>query len=122
MKLKLLMICTGNKYRSPFAEIVARSLGFDARSAGLGKSITGGSIPGKLLRIAKEMGYDIPPGQRSRLLTKELVDWADVILYMQPSHNARLQSLYGVSILTKIRCLSSYCQTSLRKIPDPAFG
>ena len=53
---------------------------------------------------------------------KELVDWADVILYMQPSHNARLQSLYGVSILTKIRCLSSYCQTSLRKIPDPAFG
>lgn len=119
MKPRLLFICTGNRFRSPTAAAIAAKYGFPVRSAGLGKSIRGGRIPQSVEDKLVDMGYTLQ-GHRSRELTGELIEWADKVIYMQPSHRESL--LERGCPERKLVALVDFAPQKISKIPDPAFG
>ena len=86
---KILMVCTGNVCRSPYAEVKAREREGDGprwevRSAGwMGPS--GRSPPPEAVEVARARGLDLD-GHRSQLLSEELVGWADLLLVMERGH------------------------------------
>lgn len=88
---RILFVCTGNTCRSPMAEALARaeaeSRGVEPlqiRSAG---TMASGDAPASqgALEVAREEGLDLAE-HRSTRLSPELVAWADLVLYMSPSH------------------------------------
>lgn len=96
----LLFICTGNTCRSPMAAAIARHAiaergwrHVDVRSAGAGAS-HGAPASEYAVSVAAEHGIDLRE-HRSQVLTPELVDWADMILAMSPSHLHAIDLLGG---------------------------
>ena len=74
----ILFLCTGNSCRSQMAEGFATFLGgttIEARSAGLEAH---GKNP-NAVAIMREAGVDIS-GQESKLVTAELIAWADLVI------------------------------------------
>ena len=87
----LLFVCTGNTCRSPMAAAVARSAlarrGWQhvaVQSAGVG-ALAGSPAAENAVVVADEAGLDLA-GHEAQALTPELVEWADLILGMSPSH------------------------------------
>ena len=99
--LRLLFVCSGNTCRSPMAEVLARSL---APTSGLGtveiRSAGTSALPGSpasagARRVVVSQGLSLE-SHSSSLLSRELVEWAHVILAMAPSHVHAVQALGGV--------------------------
>jgi len=93
----ILFICTGNVCRSPMAEALFRRAAaghgeFRVFSAGLG-AVDGQPPTAHSMTAMKELGMDIS-GQRSRMLTADLVRQADYIFGMTHSHVEALALLY----------------------------
>jgi glycine hydroxymethyltransferase len=93
----ILFICTGNVCRSPMAEALFRHAikgrgEFRAISAGIG-ALDGQPPTPHSVRAMRELGVDIS-GQRSRMLTTELVRSADIILGMTHGHVDTIALLY----------------------------
>lgn len=95
---RVLFVCTGNTCRSPLAEALARRYaeergwdGLEVRSAGVAAG-SGMPASGGSLRVAERHGLDLGE-HRSRPLTPELGDWADLILTMSTSHLTAMESL-----------------------------
>jgi glycine hydroxymethyltransferase len=93
----ILFICTGNVCRSPMAEALFRHAvkgrgDFHAISAGIG-AMDGQAPTPHSVRAMRELGVDIS-GQRSRMLTTELVRSADIILGMTHGHVDTVALLY----------------------------
>jgi len=94
----ILFVCTGNTCRSPLAEAIAREL-VEARgwshvqvaSAGAAAA-AGGAASDHAITIAAEHDLDLA-GHRARPLDDALVDWADLIAVMSPSHLVAVQQL-----------------------------
>jgi protein-tyrosine-phosphatase len=87
----ILFICTGNTCRSALAEGIARAAvakrGWKhvaIRSAGTG-AVSGAPASPEAVAAAAEQGIDIS-AHRSQPLTPELIQWADTVLAMSPSH------------------------------------
>jgi protein-tyrosine-phosphatase len=96
----ILLVCTGNICRSPLAEaLLLRTLkerGIErvtVTSAGTGAWDGAPASEGAYL-VGLERGLDLS-GHRARLLTRELVDQADLILTMARHHRARVDELGG---------------------------
>jgi protein arginine phosphatase len=96
----VLLVCTGNICRSPLAEaLLVRALkdrtmnGVTVGSAGTGAWDGAPASEGAYL-VGLERGLDLS-GHRARLLTRELVDSADLILTMARHHRARVDELGG---------------------------
>jgi protein-tyrosine-phosphatase len=87
----ILFVCTGNTCRSPLAEGIARDevqkrgwKHVTVASAGIAAR-AGDRASQHAVTVAGRRGIDL--GQhRSRPLTPDLVDWADLVLAMGPSH------------------------------------
>jgi protein-tyrosine-phosphatase len=97
---RILLVCTGNICRSPLAEaLLRRSLeqrsvdGVSVTSAGTGAWDGAPASEGAYL-VGLERGLDLS-GHRARLLTRELVEEADLILTMARHHRARVDELGG---------------------------
>lgn len=84
-------MCTGNTCRSPMAACILESLlpknlrrKVKIESAGV-RSIEGAPASENAIQVCSRRGIDIS-GHRSRTLTKELIDSADLILVMEKAH------------------------------------
>ncbi|HEV2149012.1 MAG TPA: low molecular weight protein arginine phosphatase [Longimicrobiaceae bacterium] len=87
----LVFVCTGNTCRSPLAAALARRelerrgwQHVEVASAGLSAE-EGYPASRHALTVAERHGLDLS-GHRSRPLTPGMVDWADLVLAMSPSH------------------------------------
>jgi protein-tyrosine-phosphatase len=96
----VLLVCTGNICRSPLGEALLRRALAERRieditvaSAGTGAWDGAPASEGAYL-VGLERGLDLS-GHRARLLTRELVDAADLILTMARHHRARVAELGG---------------------------
>lgn len=80
--MRLLFVCARNRLRSPTAERVFATVpGVEAESAG----------------VAPDAETPVTP---------ELINWADVILVMEPTHRAKLTRLFPAALRNKrIVCL-----------------
>src|SRR5438128_1684599 len=93
----ILFVCTGNVCRSPMAEGIFRQAvkgrgNYRVLSAGLG-ALEGQPPSAYAVQAVKELGIDIS-GQRSRMLTPEMVQQADYIFGMTHSHIDTVMLLY----------------------------
>jgi protein-tyrosine-phosphatase len=87
----ILFVCTGNTCRSPLAEGIARGelekrgwRHVSVASAGIAAR-AGDDASEHAVSVGRRHGVDLA-GHRSRQLTPALVDWADLVLAMGPSH------------------------------------
>lgn len=100
--MHLLFVCTGNTCRSPLAEGIARQLiatrgvvDVTVGSAGV-NAVDGAPASDGSLLVGMEHGLDLS-AHRSRALTTELVESADLVLAMGHSHLAGIAELGGAS-------------------------
>src|SRR5580765_7330309 len=98
--MHVLFVCTGNTCRSPVAEAMMQealaSRGVEqvtVSSAGTG-AWDGAPVSEGAYLVGLEHGLDLSE-HRARLLTRELVKSADLILTMSGSHRARVAELGG---------------------------
>lgn len=122
--MKILFVCTGNTCRSPMAEaMAARLMGSDhaVRSAGTGaqEDAERTEFAGEALR---EVGFVPRPG-RATALTKELLEWADLVLGMEGKHRDRARALaaaHGLPV-ERILSLGEWAGDPERGVGDPYF-
>lgn len=124
--MHILFVCTGNTCRSPLAEALAariireRSLSdIDVASAGTNAADGSSASDGALL-VGLE--HDLDLGRhRARLLTRDLVLDADLILAMGPLHLERIEALGGEK---KAHLLTAYASHGATQstISDPFGG
>lgn len=124
--MHLLFVCTGNTCRSPMAEAIARAMvaerGIeDVVVSSAGTSAWDGSpASDPAVLVAMEHGMDIT-GHRSRVLTREIVEQADLVLVMGPHHLERAIALRNGG---KAHLLTHYASrgASATPVADPFGG
>lgn len=115
----VLVLCHGNINRSPLCAAVLGYHGINVKSAGF---VGPNKRASKKMRdAASPKGYSLS-GHRSQLLTPELMEWADLVVYMDNGNHKRLKAFeeeHPVASRVKWVCLGSYaCRP---RVPDPAF-
>jgi protein-tyrosine phosphatase len=87
----IVVVCTGNRFRSPLAEHIlrraARDLPVDVRSVGILDLGAVGALP-EALEAARELGLDLS-AHRTCVLAPEPLRAADLVLGFERSHIAR---------------------------------
>src|SRR2546430_13393237 len=123
----VLFVCTGNVCRSPMAEGIFRNAlqgrgDYRVFSAGLG-AMEGQPPSPYAVQAVRELGIDIS-GQRSRMLTPDLVEQADFIFGMTHSHIDAVGLLYPQAV-EKTFLLREFDETldiCEKDISDPIGG
>lgn len=109
---RILVVCTGNICRSPMAAGFLRKLLYERGAADV-EVISAGTYalvghPAEPLahEVMKPLDVELT-GHRARMLSPELIDWADVILVMTPEHRDSVESIVEEAS-GKVRLLGSY--------------
>ena len=90
---RILVVCTGNLCRSPFAEGYLRQvLGCEEVSSAGTHAVPGNRVPEDGLSVAQRFGVDLS-GHRARRLSLEDVEEAELILCMEPYHLAMVEPM-----------------------------
>lgn len=114
--MNVLFICTGNRFRSPLAMVMAQKLrpdwNFD--SAGVGKGPYNKTPSRKMRQLGELYGVSLAD-YFSKPISLELCRWSNVIIGMQPSHLKYVSEKFSVS-RRSLRLLNTH-----GKIEDFAF-
>lgn len=96
----VLFVCSGNTCRSPMAAALARRAidrcGWSyvrVDSAGTGAAL-GAPAAANAVEVMRDLGIDLS-GHTSQPLTRERVEWADLIVTMGPRHAEEVHALGG---------------------------
>jgi len=121
--VKILFVCTGNSCRSVMAEYLMKKFledegieGVDVASAGTA-AWTGGTASYEVVELLREFGLDAS-AHRSRMIDKEIVEWADIILAMEKGHVAFIKEQFPSSE-DKVRLLKKFAMDVKGEIDDP---
>lgn len=128
MAFNILFVCTGNTCRSPMAEVIFRSIIPESKTTEYKVSSAGtDALPGLPASegansAVKEIGLNLD-AHRSRQLTQELVEKADLILALTSSHLNRIVDSYP-DASARTFLLASYAtkNSSKEDIADPIGG
>lgn len=121
----ILFVCTANRYRSPIAAAVFASLlekstasAWEVGSAGTWTKNGLPAIPEAVTKAAS-LGLDIT-NHRSRLITREMIAAADLVLVMEEGQKESLSAEFP-DLRAKIRLLSQATRGVSYDIPDPVL-
>lgn len=119
---RILVLCYGNIYRSPFAKAyLERMLGYSGRvsvrSAGFHPR-AGRSTPKEFVQyVRRETELDLS-GHRSRMISHDDLEWADSIVIMD-RHNWHALAAFGRKYLENVIWLGALRYSGKVEIPDP---
>lgn len=121
MSYHVLFICTGNTCRSPIAAALMKHHYPEVEVASAGVMATGGE-PAAAEAVQAMGERQVDMDHESQPLTKELIDWADVIFAMTQGHKDIMQRMFpGTERKTVL--LKEYAGTRGDKdIGDPIGG
>ena len=116
----IIFVCHGSICRSPACEYIAKSLSQDYRfiSRAISFEEIGNDIYPPMKRALQEAG--IPYGRHhAEYLTKEDIEEADAVFYMDESNRRRLQYAYP-RYMNKMKPVFAYTP-GIREIEDPWY-
>jgi protein-tyrosine-phosphatase len=125
--MNILFVCTGSINRSPAAAMLARHYdGVETRSRALSPNAPNGQpMTRKMREAVAEIMPDAPDVDdleawpRSQQITREDLEWADRLFYMQRSHLLRLEPFLAERINLGLPCELLLGDAN---VPDPQFG
>jgi len=118
--VRVLFLCHGNINRSPAGHIMLQAMEphWDIRSAAL-KGKDGVRTTKKMRTALRSRGLD-GLGIRSTAVRQDLIDWADVIFYMDNGNERRLREQFGDEVFGKSVRVSDLIGET--RIPDPNYS
>jgi len=108
--MKILFICVGNTCRSPMAMCIARSKGYEARSAGISVHNEGAYASRYAKAVMYKRGLSLDNHQSHQIVEEDLI-WPDRILCMT--------NLIREKLLCSFSVIKKEIVTFTPSIPDP---
>lgn len=125
---KILFICVGNINRSPACEIILKQmikttdLSWEITSAALSPKNEGKLTTKKMRDMLEEFGYEYNE-IRSKPVTQDMIDNADVIFIMDRANEKKIIEQFGIEVKKKVRFVGELNpRIDSIYIPDPHFA
>ncbi|MFN3833319.1 MAG: low molecular weight protein-tyrosine-phosphatase [Allorhizobium sp.] len=123
----ILFVCLGNICRSPLAEGIYRHLTQPASekpliaSAGIGGWHVGSPPDQRSINVAASHGIDISRQRARQICHEDFFDY-DLVLAMDKSNLARLNTLIPPDATARLHLFATLAFSTQEDVPDPYYG